>query len=81
MDTMLVLVGPQGALKSTFVPSLFGRDFTSEDLADLKSKDAMIGLAGKWAIEVAELDKILRTDPETVKAFISRCVDPYRAPS
>lgn len=80
MDTMLVLVGHQGAGKSTFVPALFGKEFTSEDLADIKSKDAMIGLAGKWAIEVAELDKMLRTDPETVKAFVSRCVDPYRAP-
>lgn len=80
MDTMLVLVGPQGAGKSTFVPFLFGPEFTSEDLADIKTKDAMIGLSGKWGIEVAELDKLLRTEPETVKAFISRCVDPYRAP-
>lgn len=80
MDTMLVLVGAQGAGKSTFVPALFGEEFTSEDLADIRTKDAMIGLAGKWAIEVAELDKLLRTDPETVKAFVTRCVDPYRAP-
>lgn len=80
LDTMLVLVGDQGAFKSSFVGALFGDEFTSEDLADLKSKDAMIGLAGKWAIEVAELDKILRQDCETVKAFISRRVDPYRAP-
>ncbi len=80
VDTMLVLVGPQGKGKSTFVQHLFTPAFSSEDLSDIRGKDAMIGLAGKWAIEVAELDRILRQDPETVKAFLSRCVDPYRAP-
>jgi predicted P-loop ATPase len=80
MDNMLVLHGPQDVGKSTFVSALFGSDWSAEDLADIKSKDAMIGLRGKWAIEVAELDKMLRSEPETVKAFIARCVDPYRPP-
>jgi predicted P-loop ATPase len=80
LDTMLVLVGDQGRLKSTFVRELFGADFVAEDLADLASKDSMIGLAGRWAVEVAELDKMLRASPDTVKAFVSRRVDSYRPP-
>ncbi len=80
VDTMLVLAGPQGVGKSTFVRALFGEDWTAEDLPDLASKDAVVALAGNWAVEIAELDKIMRTEAETAKAFLSRCVDKYRPP-
>jgi putative DNA primase/helicase len=78
MDTMLVLAGLQGAGKSTFVRTLFGEEWSSEDMPALDSKDAIEVLRGKWGIEVAELDKVLRADPETTKAFISRRVDTFR---
>lgn len=78
VDNMLVLAGPQGVGKSTFVRELFGPEWTAEDLPALDKKDAVEVLRGKWAIEVAELDKILRTEAETAKAFLSRCVDTFR---
>ena len=80
VDTMLVLAGPQGVGKSTFVRALFGADWTAEDIPELSSKDAVVALVGKWGVEVAELDKVMRTDPETTKAFLSRCIDTYRPP-
>lgn len=80
VDTMLVLYGKQGFKKSTCLEVLFGSRYFKDDLADLESKDAAIGLVGRWLIEVAELDKILRAETSTVKAFLSRRVDRYRPP-
>jgi hypothetical protein len=80
VDTMLVLAGAQGLGKSTFVRALFGEEWTAENIPDLRSEEAARSLTGKWAIEVAELDKLMRADPETSKAFFSRCSDYFRPP-
>ncbi len=80
VDTMLVLYGKQGFKKSTCLEVLFGSRYFKDDLADLESKDAAIGLVGRLLVEVAELDKILRAETSTVKAFLSRRVDRYRPP-
>lgn len=80
MDTMLVLTGPQGGFKSTFVRVLFGQEYTRSQMPDLESKDSSLALQGFWGIELAELDKVLRAGNETVLEFLSRVVDDYRAP-
>jgi predicted P-loop ATPase len=79
MDTMLVLVGPQGSRKTSFVRSLFG-EFTRSQMPDLASKDASQALTGFWGIELAELDRILRAESSTVKEFLTRTFDDYRPP-
>lgn len=79
VDTMLILKGDQGELKSTTLKILGGEWFTDE-LADLGSKDAAMQMRGVWLIEFGELDVMLRKEPHTVKAFLSRTNDRYRPP-
>lgn len=80
VDNILILKGKQGIRKSTFLSELFGYQYIRSQLADLATKDASIGLRGMWAIELAELDKIIRTESSTVKEFLSRPYDNYRPP-
>lgn len=78
VDTVLVLQGPQGALKSTCVRELFGAQFTRSQMPNLDSKDASNALRGYWGVELAEMDKVLRGENATVKEFLSRESDDYR---
>lgn len=79
-DTMLVLCGPQGIGKSTLAHKLGGVWFTdSLSLSDMKDKTAAEKLQGFWIVEVGELAGIRKMDVETVKAFLSRQDDKYRA--
>lgn len=81
-DTMLVLEGDQGLKKSTLICTLAPNEewFTDALDGDLGSKDAAIGLAGKWLIEVPEMATLGRTRVEVVKSFLTRRVDHFRAP-
>jgi putative DNA primase/helicase len=77
---MLVLHGAQGAGKTSFVRVLYGREFSRSQLESLEKKDASQGLCGFWAVELDEMDRILRGDQTVVKGFITRVFDDYRAP-
>lgn len=80
-DAMPVLSGGQGIGKSRTVRALHGAEWTTDYLpADLGGKDAAQSLAGVWCVEMAEVDHLIRAEPETVKAFLSRQVDRYRPP-
>jgi virulence-associated protein E/primase-like protein/bifunctional DNA primase/polymerase-like protein len=79
VDTVPILEGPQGAMKSTAIEKLFHPWF-SDELADLGSKDAAMQMSGIWGIELAELDAMSRAEVSRTKAFISRRVDRYRPP-
>ena len=78
-DCALILESDQGSLKSTALRTLSAPWFADE-LAEMGSKDAAIQLAGKWIIELAELDNIARADVSRIKAFMSRPSDWYRPP-
>jgi predicted P-loop ATPase len=81
VDTMVVLEGPQGTLKSTLLRVLaFDRDewFSDSMVADLKNKDARQHLGGKLIIEMAELAQFQSSRVENLKAFISAQDDKYR---
>lgn len=81
LDTTLILVGSQGAGKSTFFRSLVPRpDWFSDTAMDLKSKDAFQQLQGTWIYEVAELSALRARDAESVKAFLTARWDRYRPP-
>jgi predicted P-loop ATPase len=80
MDQILILEGEQGTGKSTACRILAGDEYFSDNLPDLASKDAQGHLAGKWLIELAELDALIRTEPTAVKAFLTRQVDRFRPP-
>ena len=78
-NSMLILEGPQRIGKSTALLTLFGRDYFSDAVPpDLANRDAAIALHGLWCLEFAEIDHLVRTEVETIKAFLSRSVDHYR---
>lgn len=79
-DTALVLVGKQGARKSTFFATL-GGDWFSDDAIDLSSKDAFLQIARAWLIEWGEIEHVTgRRHAGEIKGFLSKRVDQYRPP-
>lgn len=80
VDTALVLVGGQGAGKSTFFRVLAGKWF-GDTAVDLESKDAQMQLAATWVYELGELDHVTsRAHAGRIKAFLTSPVDTYRPP-
>jgi len=77
-DQMLILVGPQGAGKSTFWRMLGMRWYT-ESLYTFEGKEAAELLQGYWIVECGELAGMTKSERNAVKQFISRCEDTYRA--
>ncbi len=79
-DNVLILNGPQGVGKSTFFAKL-GQSWFSDSLTltDMRDKAAAEKLQGYWLLELGELAGIKKTDVETVKSFVSRTDDKYRA--
>jgi hypothetical protein len=79
-DTMIILEGAQGAGKSSALRALVSDEWFTDQMPDFSSKDASIQLRGKWLIEVAELDRMNRTEVTAVKSYASRQIDTYRPP-
>jgi putative DNA primase/helicase len=79
-DYILVLNGPQGIGKSTFISKLGGEWYSdSLNLSDMNDKTAAEKLQGYWILEIGELAGMKKADIDKVKAFISRQDDKYRA--
>ena len=79
-DTACVLMGDQGARKSSFWSAL-GGPFFSDALGDCTSKDDLMVLHRSWVMEWAELDSIMgRRHAGQVKAFLSQSTDLFRVP-
>ena len=79
-DSMLVLNGPQGVGKSTLIAKLAGEWFSdSLNLGDTKDKTAAEKLQGYWVLEIGELAGLKKAEVETLRSFLSRQNDIYRA--
>lgn len=79
-DSMLVLNGPQGVGKSTLIAKLAGEWFSdSLNLGDTKDKTAAEKLQGYWILEIGELAGLKKAEVETLRSFLSRQNDIYRA--
>jgi putative DNA primase/helicase len=78
-DSALILEGPQGRGKSRTIKTLGGQ-WSTDEVADLGSKDSSLQIHGVWIIELAELDSMAKSDVSRVKAFMSRAKDRFRPP-
>lgn len=79
-DSVLILNGPQGIGKSTFFEKLAGEWFSdSLTLTEMRDKAGAEKLQGYWILELGELAGMRKADVETVKSFITRTDDKYRA--
>jgi putative DNA primase/helicase len=79
-DTALVLIGGQGAGKSTFFRVLFGSSWFGDSPIPIGSKDAAIQLQRCWGYEAAEMESLTRRSAEEVKQFMSTSRDLVRLP-
>lgn len=80
VDTMIVLEGPQGILKSSALQAIVGKAWFAEATESPHAKDFFQGLHGKWLIEIAELDSFGRADVTAVKRVLSCQSDYLRLP-
>ncbi|MGA0069524.1 MAG: VapE domain-containing protein, partial [Miltoncostaeaceae bacterium] len=77
MDNTLILVGAQGARKSTALRTLAGGWFADATI-DVRNKDAYAALDGVWVYEWGELDNMRRADSTAIKSYLTSQVDHYR---
>ncbi|WP_217597847.1 virulence-associated E family protein [Cohnella sp. GbtcB17] len=76
-DYMLVLVGPQGANKSTIIQMMAQRWF-SDSLKSFDTKEAGEHLQSAWIFEFGELAGMTKTEVDEIKQFITKRSDKYR---
>ena len=81
VDTMIILCGPQGLGKSTFLRSLVPAPrFFTDHLPPIGDKDARAQLHGPVIVEVAELEAFSKAETTAIKSFLTAPVDRYRPP-
>jgi hypothetical protein len=76
-DMALVLIGPQGCNKSTFINKL-GKGWYSDSFTTVHGKEAFEQLQGAWIMEIAEMAGFRKSDNEAIKQYISKQVDTFR---
>lgn len=80
-DSVLVLVGEEGTGKSSFASLLAPEhEWYTDSIGDMKYKDAVINLHGKWLVELSELRSMQGVSSEHTKAFLSAQIDNIRLP-
>ncbi|MDW7651720.1 MAG: virulence-associated E family protein [Bacillota bacterium] len=80
-DSVLVMDGPQEKGKSTLFNRLAGDEWFNDGLTltDMQDKAGAEKLQGYWILEIGELTGMRKSDIDSVKSFISRRDDKYRA--
>ena len=79
-DCVLILVGPQGARKSTTFRILASSEYFGDTTMDIGTTNAYMQIHRAWIYEVAELDGIRKARNSSVKAFLSAQEDIFRPP-
>ena len=78
-DTMVVISGPQGTCKTTFVERI-GKSWQTSLLVSFKDPKAVAEvLQNNWIVEIAELSSLNKADNNTAKQIITQTSDEYRA--
>jgi len=78
VDTVLVLVGGQGKLKSTSFSALAAPWFTDQQVL-IDKRDSWEMCHRHWVIELGELSSLAKSELEEVKAFVSKRDDTFRS--
>ena len=78
-DQCLIFTGPEGVGKSTLLAKMGGQWF-NDSITTTEGKEGMEQLRQAWIIEMGELAGLKRSEVETVKAYLSKRIDIYRAP-
>lgn len=78
-DTVPVLVGVQGALKSTSIRALADPWFSDAHM-NIGDKDGVLAMRSVWVLELGEMSSLSRAEVNQVKEFISRATDKIREP-
>lgn len=80
VDTVILLMGLQDLHKSLGMKMLCPRDeWFTDNIGDLSGGvETQKRLAGKWLVELSELEAMRKSEVQTVKSFISTTVDNYR---
>lgn len=78
-DNMIILTGPQGIGKSTFLDKL-GKQWFSDNIKDFNNKDTLLQMQKCLIIEIGELQAFNRADINVLKQFMSQKTDTFRAP-
>ncbi|MDE5885776.1 MAG: hypothetical protein K2H29_11970 [Oscillospiraceae bacterium] len=82
LDIVLVFQGAQGIAKTRFFEHLamnhqyFGEGYT----IDTRNKDDIIQVTSNWIVELGEIGSTMRKDIDSLKAFLTKSMDEYRAP-
>jgi len=80
VDTALILVGEQGAFKSSLFQALFGAWFGDSPIP-VGNKDAPISMSRVWGYEAQEFEELTkRHSVEAIKQFLATASDLYRPP-
>lgn len=77
-DTMTVVCGRQGIGKSTLFRRI-GMDWFSDSLRTFEGKESAELLQGVWIVEVGELEAMGKAGVQTIKQFLVKEDDQYRA--
>lgn len=78
VDSAIVLVGPQGAGKSSVGRIMGYEKWFSDGLPDIGSKDAADHLRGLLIVEIGEMATTSKADVETMKAYMTRTKERFR---
>lgn len=78
-DYAIILQGPQGIRKSSFIKAVYGDQWFGELDCNLDDKQQIAEtVAGKWVLELPELSGLHKTDHNAAKAFMRRQFDNVR---
>ncbi|GAK08986.1 virulence-associated E family protein [Geomicrobium sp. JCM 19038] len=77
-DSMPVLTGSQGLGKTTLIQKM-GQSWFTNSIESFEGKEAAELLQGMWIVEIGEMSAYSKSDVNTIKGFLSRVEDQYRA--